>query len=179
MRYGTPTHYPCGHPRGPENSYTAGRRSAACATCVRAKGRLWYANNKERNRERGRRWYRENADKAKANVRRWRDENPDKALLYTDTYRFGISRTLLSATCEVCGTAENLSIDHDHDTGRVRGRLCRPCNSGLGFFHDSAELMRAAIDYLAATEERMRAMPVARMRQREVERDNPTRYPRK
>ena len=44
----------------------------------------------------------------------------------------------------------DLVIDHDHDTGKVRGLLCDRCNSGLGFFEDSTEGLRRAIKYLAA-----------------------------
>lgn len=39
-------------------------------------------------------------------------------------------------------------IDHDHVTGDIRGLLCRSCNCGLGNFHDSPKLLRAAIRYL-------------------------------
>ncbi len=43
----------------------------------------------------------------------------------------------------------NLHIDHCHDSGKVRGLLCGPCNQGLGLFKHSPSLLAAAINYLA------------------------------
>lgn len=40
------------------------------------------------------------------------------------------------------------AVDHDHKTGKVRGLLCRPCNSGIGFLQDSALLCKLASSYL-------------------------------
>lgn len=59
--------------------------------------------------------------------------------------------------CGVCGSfmelySGNISktahVDHNHDTGNVRGLLCNGCNRGLGYFKDDTELLRAAIQYL-------------------------------
>ena len=38
--------------------------------------------------------------------------------------------------------------DHCHRTGRVRGILCRPCNTALGFAKDRPATLRRLADYL-------------------------------
>lgn len=54
--------------------------------------------------------------------------------------------------CEVChqpATGKNrLAVDHDHLTGKFRGFLCGPHNTGMGMFGDDPDLLRAAADYL-------------------------------
>jgi hypothetical protein len=57
--------------------------------------------------------------------------------------------------CAICGGApkENrkLAVDHDHKTGRIRGLLCHKCNTSLGGFQDSPDILRSAIRYLKRT----------------------------
>ena len=39
--------------------------------------------------------------------------------------------------CAICGTdQENLKLDHDHNTGYIRGYLCHPCNIWEGKAND-------------------------------------------
>lgn len=53
--------------------------------------------------------------------------------------------------CKICGAKEDvLHVDHCHETGKVRGLLCRGCNTGIGHLKDSVETLRSAIAYLEA-----------------------------
>ena len=55
--------------------------------------------------------------------------------------------------CYICqranGSVRRLAVDHDHDTGLVRGLLCKPCNRNvLGHARDDIEYFERAIAYL-------------------------------
>jgi hypothetical protein len=50
--------------------------------------------------------------------------------------------------CIICGSEENLVVDHCHKTNIVRGMLCNHCNRGLGHFKDDPELLEFARIYL-------------------------------
>lgn len=50
--------------------------------------------------------------------------------------------------CRICGTTENLCVDHCHDSMLIRGVLCRDHNTALGLFDDNVDHLRVAIGYL-------------------------------
>lgn len=59
--------------------------------------------------------------------------------------------------CAICRTPGRVNVgmgsfglDHDHETGQIRGVLCAACNSGLGHFKDDPVRLQAAIEYLSA-----------------------------
>ena len=57
--------------------------------------------------------------------------------------------------CAICGGPPNggvarLCVDHDHDSGEIRGLLCNLCNRMIGFAKDDAELLQRASDYILA-----------------------------
>jgi Recombination endonuclease VII len=56
--------------------------------------------------------------------------------------------TSQAGVCAICGARDPQHVDHDHDSGRVRGLLCFNCNGGLGQFKDNASNLRRAADYL-------------------------------
>jgi hypothetical protein len=50
--------------------------------------------------------------------------------------------------CVICGSEEELVVDHCHKTNTIRGMLCNHCNRGLGHFRDDPELLEFARIYL-------------------------------
>lgn len=55
--------------------------------------------------------------------------------------------------CLICGLqSERLVVDHNHETGRVRGLLCVSCNGLLGLANDRQNVLMAAVEYLRTFE---------------------------
>jgi Autographiviridae endonuclease VII len=53
--------------------------------------------------------------------------------------------------CAICHKPENdikLAVDHCHDTGKVRGLLCKRCNMGIGLLGDNPDTLISAAMYL-------------------------------
>ena len=49
---------------------------------------------------------------------------------------------------KLCKSGYNLAVDHDHDTGKVRGLLCSACNLHLGFLEENPEWIVRCNKYL-------------------------------
>lgn len=59
--------------------------------------------------------------------------------------------------CAICNTTKPgrfdvFQVDHNHETGKVRGLLCASCNKGLGHFKDSVQLLIKAVRYLTCND---------------------------
>lgn len=57
----------------------------------------------------------------------------------------------ITNNCHLCNrslTNKKVCIDHDHQTGLVRGILCSSCNISLGVFGDNIEGLMKVIEYL-------------------------------
>lgn len=70
--------------------------------------------------------------------------------------RYGITLKELAEleavpACQACGRSFDESvrnIDHDHETGLVRGVLCFGCNTGLGLLGDTIGSVQKVLHYL-------------------------------
>lgn len=98
----------------------------------------------------------------KTKVKAYNAKNPDKKKDQHLREHFGISLTdyqeILAkqkGKCAICGSttskvkiAKYLYVDHDHNTGEIRGLLCNNCNFGIGQFKDDVNLLLKAVEYL-------------------------------
>lgn len=104
------------------------------------------ANNRERYRER---------EKGQYNERRWASHVLRKYGLTRESYDTLLSRQ--EGTCAICkdntagSDSRRFHVDHDHDTGAVRGLLCSRCNQMIGYGRDNPAILLAASLYLEGT----------------------------
>lgn len=130
-----------------KTSYNNGR-SYRCYECNREAVKKSYKKHREKTLIRTReRYYRTPREKINKSYRKW--------ILSS---KFGISideyNNLLeiqNGVCAICknfNKEKNLAVDHDHETGKIRGLLCSRCNLGIGQFNDNIQLLSDAISYL-------------------------------
>ena len=50
--------------------------------------------------------------------------------------------------CAICKDVKQLCVDHEHTTGRIRGLLCRNCNTAVGMIYDNPQIALNIIEYL-------------------------------
>lgn len=100
----------------------------------------------------------------KRRVQVWTKNNPEKAKNIQLKINYGITiedyNKILkdqNNKCAICinyetagqkGKIYNLAVDHDHNTGKIRGLLCGNCNKTLGNAKDSVIILQSCIDYL-------------------------------
>jgi hypothetical protein len=81
---------------------------------------------------------------------------PRRQFSYVIATKYGLTREAYDALvvehegrCGICSVpTPDLVVDHCHDTGRVRGLLCRKHNAGLGLLGDDVAGLTAALQYL-------------------------------
>jgi hypothetical protein len=107
-------------------------------------------------------WRKKNPQKSAALARRNRANNPDTWENCRLKATYGITlaekRELLCYQNGLCAnqacckklTMKSAHVDHDHETERVRGLLCAPCNQAAGQVQDNPGVLRGLADYLDA-----------------------------
>lgn len=113
-------------------------------------GRHYYC--KKCQNKRGNKWRTENLDKARAAVRKSYRKNYTKQVYGIDRARYETMLEKQKGKCPICRKKlKRPSIDHCHSTGKVRGVLCRHCNSSLSVFENDPDAVLRLIDYLGLT----------------------------
>lgn len=133
-----------------------------CKACNLAEKRRRYASDPAKYKAKVKRWQQANAERVNAYHSAYRSRPGYKRAMRDRYYRrtFGISADEFDAllasqggVCAICrqlperGVA-GLHLDHDHETGEVRGIVCQPCNHGLGLFRDDPATLERAAAYL-------------------------------
>ena len=127
----------CGVVQPPENFYanpTRPGKMSVCRGCTRKKSRETYQKAKAKGTH--------SAAQRKSHIKR------TYGLSLEDYQSILLSQGGVCAICQKDFGRTGPSVDHDHLTGRVRGLLCRRCNSGIGMLDDSIDLVLRAASYL-------------------------------
>lgn len=123
-----------------------------------------------------REWQKRNRDKCNAYTRAWNEKNPEKHkaiqnksnhrryegrskeeirdMCYRQKYGLTLDQVeemyeVQGGRCAICQRPlDRYTVDHDHETNKVRGLLCTACNTGIGHLGDSIEMLERALDYL-------------------------------
>lgn len=143
---------------------SADGHQARCKECARSEARRWYNENLDRARAKQRDWTARNHERKKARDRAYGRENPHIKRNGRYKYEFGITLAEFDemvlaqgGVCAACkqpetaiynGKVRNLCVDHDHETGRVRGLLCTCCNTALGLLGEDLDRIEALRHYL-------------------------------
>jgi hypothetical protein len=133
-----------------------------CRACTKAWRKGWYTENREREIQRVLAWQREHPDLLAARMEAFRAAGKKKVSDRKSHLKrkYGLTLDefdrLLEAqggVCVICGREGVDHVDHDHNTGRVRGILCFQCNVAIGLLEDDVDRIAAAIAYLDRDDE--------------------------
>ena len=99
-----------------------------------------------------------------AYLRAYRKANPESEKARSLREGFGLSleqyqemHDRQNGKCAICNEPETqmrsdkikaLAVDHNHNTGAIRGLLCSDCNTGIGKLKDDPKILRLAAEYL-------------------------------
>ncbi len=115
-----------------------------CKDCLKE----WRHKNIEHSREYHRNYGKKNRESANLSHTKWKKKNKYKVASLNrksylkKTYSLTLEQydkmfEIQGGVCAICNQPETwrrLSVDHNHQTGKVRGLLCSKCNTDLGIF---------------------------------------------
>jgi hypothetical protein len=144
---------------GPSKLDSTGLRSR-CLKCEKNNSKERRDRDPGSQRKAGKKWRETHLEYVKAANKEWVAKNPEAVRGYILKRRYGIGivefdRMLAEqGGCGICVGSDSgvsgrkMSVDHDHKTGKVRGILCRGCNSGIGFLKEDIAVIESAAAYV-------------------------------
>lgn len=118
-----------------------GRPRHHCKVCKNKESREWYEKNKDRKKE------------LSKDYRSTKKDQDLKKSYGISLHEYSEMLVEQDYSCKICQTHQDslkraLCVDHNHDTGKIRGLLCDTCNRSLGLLKDNIEVLKRAVDYL-------------------------------
>lgn len=145
------------------NQHTKDGLFSKCKPCMLEEQRIYRNANKEKVSAKAKAWREKNPERNRENCRKAEQRNKEKRRAQRLKRYYGISfaeyQDLIEqqkGLCKICGRdplkvflrSSSYCVDHDHETGKVRGILCGKCNAALGMLQDSPEILRKAAEYI-------------------------------
>ncbi len=131
-----------------------GYLSSWCKICNRYWAKRWYKAHPGESARRSKEWREKNPERYAATKGRRREH--DRLLeikrrygLEPEEYKLLLDKQ--KGVCATCGSEfkrREPVVDHCHETGDVRGLLCRRCNSVLGYVQDDLGLLEGLRRYV-------------------------------
>ena len=116
---------------------------------IKAYNRTWNENHREHNRKINKFWY-ENF--WKKGIKKPRLSTSIKKVWDITLEQYNEILDSQNGVCAICKEkpieGKNLFIDHNHETGKVRGLLCNHCNLGIGNLKENEYIFLESIKYL-------------------------------
>ena len=149
-----------------------------CRACQRAASVSYRARNREKVRASAKEYGIRNRDRRMELCREWRAKNRtrhlegcrrrdalrraadpeyDRRRNFRQKYKITIEQYDAmyrdqNGVCAICArlnlSGRRLAVDHDHDTGKIRGLLCSRCNSAIGLARESLDVLKMTVVYL-------------------------------
>jgi len=117
---------------------------------IKRKRRYHYINDKKADNKRSSEYYRANKDRL-----RERDLKRLYGMTLADYHNLYNEQDGVCRICKSDNNGKTLDVDHCHETGKVRGLLCRSCNLLIGHSKEDALILFLALEYLENSQKGM------------------------
>ena len=131
---------------------------------VKATDKRWRNNHPDKTKAADKKWKSNHSDKVKEIAATYHRKHREHILQHKRDGRFkkyGLTENAFYAllagqggACAICGTSTWGGqhgvpiIDHDHESGDIRGLLCNTCNLAAGLLGDNPEKVQLLLTYL-------------------------------